>query len=139
MSYRDENNKYRKPKQLDKAPTRNAKTRPFWAKRSLTWHKKQIFFDQEIKTGMCFFCYKEGRAQRSRITVLHHVKYDYQDPLEWTIEVCTKCHYHIDPYNKKIIQKHFAPRNFAQSVDREAQRVYSDRYWQARKAERMRR
>jgi len=120
MSYRDENGNYRKPKQLDKMPTRNAKIRPFWAKRSFTWNRKRIFFDQEIKTGICYFCKKEGRAQRSRTTVLHHLKYDNQDPLAWTLEVCTKCHMQIDVKNRKIIDRHFASTDFAKRVDREA-------------------
>lgn len=123
MLYKDENGDNRKLKPFEKMPTINDKNREFWKKRSMTWHKTKLFFPHEIKTGVCYFCKKEGRAQRSKTTVLHHVKYNNDDPLEWTIEICTKCHYHIDQGNKKIIDRHFGPRNFAKAVDREAERT----------------
>jgi len=121
MLYKDEDGKNRQLKPREKMPTINDKNREYWRKRTMTWHKQKIFFDHEIKTGTCFFCKKEGKPQRSK-TVLHHVKYNNDDPLEWTIEVCVKCHYQIDADNKKIIRKYFAPRDFAKAVDREADR-----------------
>jgi len=123
MLYKDENGKNRQLKPREKMPTINDKNREFWKKRTMTWHRGKIFFDQEIKTGSCFFCKRDGRAQRSRSTVLHHVKYNNDDPLDWTIEICTKCHYQIDKDNKKIIDRHFGPRNFAKAVDKEAERI----------------
>jgi len=44
-----------------------------------------------------------GRAQKSKKTNLHHVKYDHSDPLAWTIEVCNSCHWQIDENNRKAI------------------------------------
>ncbi|KAG2473361.1 MAG: hypothetical protein NPMRTHETA2_1260003 [Nitrosopumilales archaeon] len=123
MLYKGEDGKYRQLKPREKMPTINDKNREYWKKRSVTWHKKKLFFDHEIKTGVCYFCKRDARAQRSRSTVLHHVKYNNDDPLDWTIEVCTKCHYQIDKDNKKIIDRHFAPRTFAKAVDREAERI----------------
>ncbi len=123
MFYKDENDKNRQLKPLEKMPTINDKNREYWKKRTLTWHKKKLFFDHEIKTGVCYFCKREYRAQGSTSTALHHVKYNNDDPLDWTIEVCIKCHYQIDKGNKKIIDRHFAPRNFAQAVDKEAERI----------------
>ncbi|MEX0854374.1 MAG: hypothetical protein WD018_01240 [Nitrosopumilaceae archaeon] len=123
MLYKDENGKNIQLKPREKMPTINDENREYWRKRTLTYGRKKLFFPAEIKTGTCFFCKKEGRAQRSKTTVLHHVKYNNDDPLEWTIEVCTKCHYHIDQGNKKIIRRHFAPRDFARSVDKEAERI----------------
>jgi len=123
MLYKGEDGKNRQLKPREKMPTINDKNREFWKKRTMTWHRGKIFFDQEIKTGTCFFCKRDGRAQRSRSTVLHHVKYNNDDPLDWTIEVCTKCHYQIDTGNRKIIDRHFGPRVFARAVDREAERI----------------
>jgi len=123
MLYKDENGKNIQLKPREKMPTVNDKNREYWRKRTLTTGGRKYFFHAEIKTGVCYFCKREGRAQRSKTTVLHHVKYNNDDPLEWTIEVCTKCHYHIDQGNKKIIQRHFAPRDFAKAVDREAERI----------------
>jgi len=122
MLYKDKDGKNRQLKPREKMPTINDKNREYWRKRTLTWHKKKIFFDHEIKTGICYFCKKEGKPQRSK-TVLHHVKYNNDDPLEWTIEVCDKCHYQIDQGNRKVIRRHFAPRDFAKAVDREAERI----------------
>ena len=86
-------------------------------------HRTKYFFPVEIKTGICYFCKREGRAQGSRSTALHHVIYNNDDLLEWTIEVCIKCHSKVDPRNKRHIQKHYAPRDFARRVDREAERI----------------
>ncbi len=47
------------------------------------------------------------RAQKSRTTYLHHVKYDHQDYLAWTIEVCSSCHFQIDEYNRKQVNRHY--------------------------------
>ena len=129
MFFKDEDGKYRQLKPRDKMPTVNDKTREYWQKRTLTWHKSRLFFDHEIKTGVCIFCKKERRSQRSKTTVLHHVKYNNDDPLEWTIEICTKCHYQIDKDNKKIIDRYFGPRNFAQAVDKEAERIAMNEYY----------
>ena len=123
MLYKDENGKNRQLKPREKMPTINDKNQEYWKKRTMTWHKKKLFFDHEIKTGICYFCKRDARAQRSRSTVLHHVKYNNDDPLDWTIEVCTKCHYQIDTGNRKIIDRHFGPRVFARAVDREAERI----------------
>jgi len=123
MLYKDENGDTRQLKPLEKMPTVNDKNREYWRKRTLTTGGRKYFFPAEIKTGVCYFCKKEGRGQKSRRTALHHIKYNNDDILEWTIEVCNSCHSQIDPRNKKIIQRHFAPRNFAKAVDREAERI----------------
>ena len=78
------------------------------------------YYDQDIKTGICYFCKKEGRAQKSKVTNLHHVKYDHRDYLAWTIEVCKSCHFQIDEYNKKKVNRFYASRDFAKRVDRDA-------------------
>ena len=96
MLYKDEDDKNRQLKPLEKRPTINAKNREIWQKRTMIWKKKKLFFDQDIKTGICYFCKKEGRRQLHPKTSLHHIKYDNQDPLLWTIEVCLKCHFQID-------------------------------------------
>ena len=96
MLHKDEDGKNRQLKPREKMPTINAKNREYWKKRTMTWHKKKLFFDHKIKTGICYFCKREGRAQKSKVTTLHHLKYDNQDPLLWTVEVCNTCHFQID-------------------------------------------
>jgi len=126
MFYKDENGKYRQLKPREKMPTINDKNREDWKKRTLTTGGKKYFFDHEIKTGVCYFCKKERRAQRTKSTALHHLEYNNDDILEWTIEVCLRCHSKVDPRNKKIIQRYFAPRDFARAVDKEAERIAID-------------
>jgi len=107
MSYRTLDGKFRRPKEFRIPPTvtQRFKNSEYWNKRKLTYMGKQLFFDQEIRTRECYFCKREGRAQKSRRTSLHHVKYDHQDPLAWTIEVCNSCHYQIDAYNRKKVDR----------------------------------
>jgi len=123
MIYKDEDGRTRQLRPLGKMPTVNDKTREYWRKRTLHWHKTKLFYPVEIKTGVCYFCKKEGRAQGSKTTALHHLKYNNDDPLEWTLEVCIKCHSKVDTRNLKHIQRTYAKRDFARSVDREAERI----------------
>jgi len=95
----------------------------YWKKRAMTYLGRQRFYDLEIKTGVCYLCKRNEWPQQSKTTVLHHLKYEHKEPLNWTIEVCTKCHYKIDEYNRKKIQKRYAPSNFAKAVDKEEERI----------------
>ena len=105
MSWRTEDGKWRKPKEIFPKKTDIIKNREFWKNRSMNYLGDQKYFDQEIRTGVCFFCKREGRSQKSKITNLHHAKYDHSDPLAWTIEVCTSCHWQIDENNRKVIAR----------------------------------
>jgi len=123
MFYKDENGKNRQLKPLEKMPTINDKNREYWRKRTFSTGGRKYFFPIEVKTGVCYFCKREYRAQGSTSTALHHLKYNNDDILEWTIEVCIKCHSKVDPLNKRHIQRHYATRDFARRVDREAERI----------------
>jgi len=105
MSYRTEDGKYRKPKEIFPTITEAIKNHKFWNKRRITYLGDQKFFDQEVRTGICYLCKREGRAQKKKTTVLHHLNYEHSDPLAWTLEVCTSCHWHIDEYNRKVIER----------------------------------
>lgn len=126
MLYKDENGKNIQLKPLEKMPTINDKNREYWRKRTLTYGRRKYFFPVEIKTGVCYFCDREGKARGSKSTALHHVIYNNDDILEWTIEVCIKCHSKVDPPNKRHIQRHYATRDFVRAVDREAERIAID-------------
>jgi len=105
MFYKDENGKYRKPKEVFPEVTDVIKNYKSWSKRRMNYLGDDRFFDQEIRTGICFFCNREGRENKSETTILHHAKYDHSDPLAWTIEVCSKCHWQIDEYNREVIAR----------------------------------
>ncbi len=50
------------------------------------YKNKTIYLGYNPRKGVCLKCGKEGK------TVLHHEKYDDQNPLAHTTEVCYKCH-----------------------------------------------
>jgi len=106
MSWRTKDDKWRKPKEIDPPTiTEIMKNQEYWKNRSMTYLGDKKYFDQEIRTGVCYFCKKEGKPKRSVPTQLHHLKYDHSDPLAWTIEVCGKCHWQIDENNRKAIAR----------------------------------
>src|SRR3989304_5747869 len=109
MSYRTPDGKFRKPKEVYPEPSVNEliKFQKYWKNKTMTYMGRKRYFDQDVRTGVCYFCKKEGRAQKSKITYLHHVKYEHSEPLDWTIEVCSSCHYQIDGYNRQKVDSHF--------------------------------
>ena len=105
MSWRTPDGKFRKPIEIFPEVADQIKNYKFWSKRRINYLGDDRFFDQEIRTGVCFFCNKEGRENKSETTILHHTKYDHGDPLAWTIEVCSKCHWQIDEHNREVIAR----------------------------------
>ncbi len=96
-----------KPKEIFPTSTELSNNQEFYKKKILTYLGQKMVFDQDIRTGICYFCNKEGRPKRSTRTFLHHLKYDDSDPLAWTLELCGSCHYHVDINNKKIVDRYF--------------------------------
>ena len=106
MSWRTPDDKFRKPKEVDPPSiTEIFKSQEYWKNKTITYFGDKRYFDQDVRTGVCYFCNKERRAQKTRITDLHHAKYDHSDPLAWTIEVCKSCHWQIDEHNREVIAK----------------------------------
>ncbi len=100
-----EDDKFRRPKEVEPSVTEIIKNSEYWNKRRLHYLGDDIYFDQEIRTGVCYLCKRDGRIQKSKKTALHHLKYDHSDKLAWTIEVCNSCHWQIDPKNRRAIAK----------------------------------
>ena len=98
---------FRRPKRIrPPPPVHEIITNPkFWKNKKMTYMKSVEYYDQDIRTGVCYFCKKEGRANKTRRTYLHHLFYNHSDPLEWTVEVCGSCHWHVDPYNKQVMER----------------------------------
>nr|ABZ07334.1 hypothetical protein ALOHA_HF4000ANIW133K13ctg1g9 [uncultured marine crenarchaeote HF4000_ANIW133K13] len=61
--------------------------------------KKYIEFPFAIRKGICENCGKSKAKREISVTVLHHKnnKYDLENPLWNTIEVCLECHEKLDP------------------------------------------
>jgi len=97
-----------KPVEVFPTSTEVRKNPEYWKKRSMTWHGEKIHFDQEIRTGECYFCKKYGRTQNyDKQTYLHHLDYDNDDPLMWILELCSGCHYRVDKNNRKQVDRHY--------------------------------
>lgn len=94
-----------RPKEVEPTVTEIITNSEYWNKRRLNYLGDNIYFDQEIRTGVCSLCKRNGRIQKSNKTFLHHLKYDHEDKLAWTIEVCGGCHWQIDPKNREAIAK----------------------------------
>lgn len=68
----------------------NKKLRKSWSKRSsqkrITFKNKRVYITFNPRTGICTNCGKQGK------TNMHHEKYDENNPLNHTIELCVSCH-----------------------------------------------
>ena len=54
---------------------------------------KSITLDKPIpRTGICTMCKMSLKKGEIKATVMHHVKYDSNNPLAYTIELCQSCH-----------------------------------------------
>jgi len=96
----------RRPKEIeDPSVTEIINNSEYWNKRRLHYLGDDIYFDQEIRTGVCYLCKRDGRLQKSKTTFLHHLKYEHEDKLAWTIEVCGSCHWQIDEKNRDAIAR----------------------------------
>jgi len=94
-----------RPKEVSPTSSEISKNREYWNKRKLNFLGDDIYFDQEIRTGVCYLCKRDGRLQKSKRTELHHLRYDQSDKLSWTIEICGRCHWYIDPKKRKALAK----------------------------------
>jgi len=94
-----------RPKEVQPSVTEIIKNSEYWNKRRLNFLGDDYYFDQEIRTGVCYLCKRDGRKQKSEKTELHHLRYDQTDKLSWTIEVCGSCHWFIDPKKRESLER----------------------------------
>jgi len=97
-----------KPKRIFPTKEQLIANREFYKYKRLKYRGRCMVFDQDIRTGICFFCKKSDKKKEISRTVLHHLIYDDSDPLAWTVEICLSCHYQVDPKNKKRIDMFYA-------------------------------
>jgi len=71
---------------LEHRDERNASKRILNKKR-IRYKGKQIFVGINPRSGTCSECNYKG------ITQMHHLKYDDENPLAHTIELCNSCHH----------------------------------------------
>lgn len=59
---------------------------PKWDKKRITYKGKRIYLKELPRKNKCESCGKEG------YTHIHHEKYDDENPMNYTKELCPKCH-----------------------------------------------
>jgi len=99
------------PKEVFPSISEVIKNPKYWNPRTLTYRGEKRYFEEKIRKGECYFCHLYGRTQNyHRMTQLHHLAYDDDDPLRWTLELCTTCHYRFDEKNRRHVDMHYARR-----------------------------
>ena len=64
----------------------NTKWNPIRNARSIRYKKRRVNVGFNPRTGVCSLCRKQG------LTHIHHMKYNDENPLKDTIEICPRCH-----------------------------------------------
>lgn len=85
----------------DPSPERQKAHREYWHKhpekqkmsneRRITFKNKTVKISNALRTGVCNLC-RAVAPFDTKITHMHHEKYDGENPAAYTIEVCTRCH-----------------------------------------------
>jgi len=102
-----------RPKEIFPTSTEVRKNPEKWNKRSITFHRKKRYYDQDVRTGDCYFCKKYGLTQNyHKQTVLHHLDYDDDDPLMWTLELCSGCHFRVDKNNRRQVDRTYPGQEY---------------------------
>jgi len=87
-----ENNQERELKLSEKWCNINRILRKSYTKRIFRFKDKRITVDHEVRIGVCSKCGKSIKKQEIKRTHLHHEKYDEDNPLNNTKELCVSCH-----------------------------------------------
>ncbi len=83
----------RRPKRKDYFDIKNVEThRIFGPKRINLQGKIRIQLDHNPRTGYCSLCLNNIYDGSCKKTDLHHIEYDLDNPLRYTIELCPSCH-----------------------------------------------
>lgn len=100
----------------------NPKRNPLRSKKMITYKGKLLVLDKELRKGKCECCGKSigdvyidslYELNTVKLTHLHHIKYNDNDVLEDTIELCLSCHMIETKRIKKRTHKiHFILQNF---------------------------
>jgi len=56
-------------------------------RRRIMFRGKWIYLKENPRKGICQIC-----GNKSKVTHMHHEKYDETDPLRYTVELCISCH-----------------------------------------------
>lgn len=68
------------------------KEHPDYMKRNYIFNGRLITADENPRTNICHECGKSYPDELKRQTSIHHLAYAPDNPLAWTVELCTPCH-----------------------------------------------
>lgn len=69
--------------------------------RTIRFKGKPIRYQENPRTNICQLCKRKYPEELKRQTCIHHVIYNEEDPLAWTLELCVSCHMKIHNTNRK--------------------------------------
>lgn len=70
----------------------NPRTHAKWSPRRFNYKGQVEYAEENPRTGVCSDCGKSVSKGEIKRTNLHHIKYDDDNPLGYTIELCVSCH-----------------------------------------------
>jgi len=87
-------NQFRKnnPNKMKDWYEKNPQKIPFYRHRLLNFKGKQITLENSPRIGVCSNCGRSVESGVIKRTQIHHLKYDDNNPLDHTIELCVRCH-----------------------------------------------
>jgi len=74
----------------------NAKYNP----RKIVFKDKRILLKENPRKGICHDCGRSVSKKEIQVTNMHHEKYDENDPLAHTVELCAACHWKKHNYSQ---------------------------------------
>ncbi len=78
------------------------KNQPNYGKYTIRFKGKQINLGYNPLTYSCVKCSRTVESGEIKITHLHHDKYDWNDPIAYTRELCVRCHNNFHKSNPTI-------------------------------------
>lgn len=74
---------------------------PDYFKKIYGFDGKLIMPDENPRTNVCHECGRSYPDELKRQTSLHHIIYNPDNPLDWTVELCSSCHAKLHQLLKK--------------------------------------
>lgn len=73
--------------------------------KKISFKKKTIYIDFVPRVNICSVCGKSYPNELKRQTDLHHLKYDENNPIAHTIELCISCHFRLHKLKNGKLRK----------------------------------
>jgi hypothetical protein len=88
----------------------NIKWHPIWhsinGPKRIKFKGKVIYLKINPRINICSICGKSYPKELKQQTSLHHIKYDFNNILSHTIELCNSCHHKLHWKIRKQVKQH---------------------------------